>query len=74
LLLVDRSQVSKDHAEAAEQILNLIEAISENHPRFEIHGKLPPDARLEVALLSIFTDVVEFSVRAIQFFRRGTLG
>jgi hypothetical protein len=75
LRLVDsKSQVSKDHAQAAEQILNLIEAILENHPRFEIYGKLPPDPILQIDLLSIFTDVVEFSVRAFQFFRRGALG
>ncbi|KAF8853289.1 hypothetical protein BDZ45DRAFT_81093 [Acephala macrosclerotiorum] len=63
-------KVSKDHAQAAEQVLNLIEVISENHPRFEIYGKLPPDPILQIALLNIFTDVVEFSVRAFRFFRR----
>lgn len=67
-------QVSKDHAQAAEQVLNLIEVISENHPRFEIYGKLPPDPVLQIALLNIFTDVVEFSVLALQFFRRSALG
>ncbi|CZR62960.1 uncharacterized protein PAC_12857 [Phialocephala subalpina] len=62
--------VSKDNAQAAEQILNLIEVISESHPRFEIYGKLPPDPILQIALLNIFTDVVEFSVRAYRFFSR----
>lgn len=70
----DISQVSKDHAQAAEQVLNLIEVISENHPRFEIYGKLPPDPVLQITLLNIFTDVVEFSVRAFRFFRRSALG
>ena len=75
LVLVNRiSQISKDHAQAAEQVLNLIEVISENHPRFEIYGKLPPDPILQVALLNIFTDVVEFCVRAIWFFKRNALG
>jgi hypothetical protein len=68
------SQISKDHAQAAEQVLNLIEVISENHPRFEIYGKLPPDPILQIALLNIFTDVAEFSVRAIRFFKRNALG
>jgi hypothetical protein len=68
------SQISKDHAQAAEQVLNLIEVISENHPRFEIYGKLPPDPILQIALLNIFTDVVEFSARAIRFFKRNALG
>ncbi|KAH8762769.1 hypothetical protein F5882DRAFT_415593 [Hyaloscypha sp. PMI_1271] len=63
-------KVSKDHAQAAEQILNLIEVISENHPRFEVYGKLPPNPILQTALLNIFTDIVEFSVRAFRFFRR----
>ncbi|PMD64205.1 uncharacterized protein K444DRAFT_506864, partial [Hyaloscypha bicolor E] len=67
-------KVSKDHAQAAEQILNLIEVISENHPRFEVYGKLPPSPILQTALLNIFTDVVEFSVRAFRFFRRSALG
>jgi len=68
------SQVSKDHAQVAEQVLNLIEVISENNHRFEIYGKLPPDPILQIALLNIFTDVVEFSVRASQLFRGSTRG
>ena len=73
--LVERmSQVSKDHAQVAEQVLNLIEVISENHHRFEIYGKLPPDPILQIALLNIFTDVVEFSVRAFRLFRGSTRG
>ncbi|KAI9856968.1 MAG: hypothetical protein M1813_008684 [Trichoglossum hirsutum] len=66
-------QVSKDHYQAAEHILNLIRTISDSLPRFHIYEKLQPDPILQVALLNIFTDVVEFSVLAIQYFGRSVL-
>ena len=46
----------------------MIETISENFPRPEIYLKLQPDPSLEVSLLNVFTDVVEFSVQALQYF------
>ena len=57
-----------------EKVLNLIQKIAECLPRFEIYEILQEDAALQVALLNVFADVVEFSVRAAHFFQRGTLG
>ncbi len=57
-----------------EQVSNLLESITESLPRLEVYEKLQSDSILQVALLNVFTDVVDFSVRAFQFFRRGTLG
>lgn len=66
--------ISNDHSKATEQVSNLLESITESLPRLEVYEKLQSDKILQVALLNIFTDVVDFSVRAIQFFRRGTIG
>lgn len=68
------NQISDDHAKATEQVSNLLESITESLPRLEVYEKLRLDSILQVALLNVFTDVVDFSVRAFQFFRRGTLG
>ena len=46
----------------------MIEVISGNLPRLEIYLKLQPDPSLDVFLLNIFTDVVEFSVQAFRYF------
>lgn len=68
------NQISNDHSKTTEQISNLLESIIESLPRLEVYEKLQSDNILQVALLSIFTDVVDFSVQAFHFFRRGTLG
>ena len=46
----------------------MIEIISGNLPRLEIYLKLQPDPSLDVSLLNVFTDVVEFSVQAFRYF------
>ncbi|MCJ1411392.1 hypothetical protein MMC19_005481 [Ptychographa xylographoides] len=66
-------KVSNDDSEAVERILNIIQKIAECLPRFEIYENLQEDPVLQVALLNVFTDVVEFSVRAAHFFQRGTI-
>lgn len=48
--------------------------MSENLPRFDICEKLPSDHVLQIVLLNIFTDVVEFSVLALRYFGRGKIG
>ena len=68
------NQISNDHSKATEQVSNLLESITESLPRLEVYEKLQSDNILQVALLNIFTDVVDFSVRAFQFFRQRTLG
>ncbi len=67
-------QISNDHSKATEQVSNLLESITENLPRLEVYEKLQSDNILQVALLNIYTDVVDFSVRAFQFFQQRTLG
>ena len=67
-------KTSNDHSKATEQVSNLLESITESLPRLEVYEKLQSDNILQVALLNIFIDVVDFSVVAFQFFRRGTLG
>jgi len=52
----------------------LIETISDNLPRFTIYERVKSDGILQTALLNVFTDVVGFSVLAVQYFARGTLG
>ncbi|KAM0805845.1 hypothetical protein BDR22DRAFT_188133 [Usnea florida] len=64
-------QVSNDYSKATEKIFNLLESITESLPRLEIYQKLQSDGILQIALLNIFTDVVDFSVRAIHFFQQG---
>ncbi|KAF8246217.1 hypothetical protein K440DRAFT_553948 [Wilcoxina mikolae CBS 423.85] len=65
--------VSNDHARAAEEILNMIRTIKEDLPRFQIYEQLKSDPILDVALLNIFTDVVDFSVQVYQYFGRRAL-
>ncbi|MCJ1476865.1 hypothetical protein MMC13_005534 [Lambiella insularis] len=66
-------KISNDHAKATEEVVNLLELIIECLPRLEVYEKLQSERILQVALLHVFADVIEFSVRAFQFFRRGTL-
>lgn len=65
-------QVSGDHFHAAEQVLRLIRTISEALPRLEVYEKLGEEPILQLALLEIFTDIVEFSVRAVRYFKRSS--
>ena len=51
----------------------MIEIISGNLPRLEIYLKLQPDPSLDVSLLNVFTDVVEFSVQAFRYFGMGSI-
>jgi hypothetical protein len=48
--------------------------MSDDLPRFELYQKLHADPLLQTSLLQIFTDVVEFSVKAFQYFSRSTPG
>lgn len=52
----------------------MIETISDNLPRIEIYLRLRPDPHLDVSLLNVFTDVVEFSVKAFQYFGLSSIG
>jgi hypothetical protein len=52
--------MSKDHSEATETVLEVIQMISEGLPRFDMYEKLKLEQALQVALLNIFTDMVNF--------------
>lgn len=52
----------------------MIQTITDNLPRFELYKKLQADPSLQVALLNIFSDIVEFCVVAYKHFSRGSLG
>lgn len=54
-------------------ILRIITAMSENLPRFKIYQGLQSDPLLQVFLLQIFSEVVEFSVMA-NYFSQNSLG
>jgi len=66
--------MSKNHAQAAEDILTLIQTISENNPRFALYQSLPRSDILDAAFINIFADIVEFSVEATRFYRKGSIG
>jgi hypothetical protein len=42
--------------------------ISDNLSRLDVYEKLYDDPRFQIALVNVFTDVVEFAVRAYQYF------
>ena len=68
------TQVSSDYSKATEQVLNLLDSIAECLPRFEVYEKLQSDDILQVALLKVFTDVVDFSVRTFRFYKQNAIG
>ena len=52
----------------------MISVMSETLPRFEIYRQLQADLSLQTALLNVFTDVVEFSVKVYDYFKQSSLG
>jgi len=52
----------------------MIKTISDNLPRLSIYEKLNHDPALQTALLNIYSDVVEFSVRIFQYLKHPTIG
>ena len=68
-------QVSKDAAHAAEQVLRMIETTSECLPRLEIYEKLAEkDEILSATLVNVFTNIVNFAIKASDFYRQRTFG
>lgn len=61
--------MSQDHLEATEKSLAVVRAISDNLPRLDIYEQLHDDPRFRIALVDVFTDVVEYAVRAYEYFR-----
>jgi hypothetical protein len=52
----------------------MLEIITESLPRLELYKKLQSDKSLQIALLNIFTDIVEFCAVTYKYFKRGMLG
>ncbi|KAI5789536.1 hypothetical protein FPQ18DRAFT_294087, partial [Pyronema domesticum] len=67
--------VSNDYVRSAEEIFNMIKDIEMHLPRFEEYARLKfePDSILRIALLRIFTTIVEFSAKACYYFKRRTI-
>ncbi|CAG9947012.1 unnamed protein product [Clonostachys rosea f. rosea IK726] len=51
----------------------MLEIITESLPRLELYKKLQSDKSLQIALLNIFTDIVEFCAVTYKYFKRGML-
>ncbi|OCL06718.1 hypothetical protein AOQ84DRAFT_410315, partial [Glonium stellatum] len=66
-------QISDFHAGVAAKILEMIELMLESSPRFEIYEKLNEEPVLQTALLDMFTNVVELSMKIYQHFKHGSL-
>ncbi|CAH0044725.1 unnamed protein product [Clonostachys solani] len=64
---------SNFHAQVAQQITAMIEIITESLPRLDLYKKLQSDKGLQIALLNIFTDIVEFCAATYKYFKHRTL-
>ena len=53
---------------AAEQILNVVEMISDNLSRLDLYEQLHDDHRFKIGLVNLFADITEFAAHAYHFF------
>ena len=67
-------QVSDYHTQVTDQILDMLDMMSKNLPRFEIYEKLSDDHDLQTVLLDVFTSVVEYSVQVYDCLQTNVLG
>jgi hypothetical protein len=68
------TQISKYHALVVEQTATMLQTISDSLPRFQIYEKLHQDPIVQVALLNVFTDIVNFSLQVSRYFEGSALG
>ncbi|PTB65199.1 hypothetical protein BBK36DRAFT_1142195 [Trichoderma citrinoviride] len=61
-------QVSNCHSIIAEQLVVMIDTIHQTMGRINIYKQLPPNPALYTALLSVFTDVVNFCYISLDLF------
>ena len=73
-LLLTRFKTSQWHSDVAEHILSMIQIISNALPRLDLYEQLKTDASLQAALLNVYSDVLDFSLRVLRFVKRNTLG
>ena len=74
ILLLTTLKTSQWHSDVAEQILSMIQIISNALPRLDLYEQLKTDASLQDALLNVYSDVLDFSLRVLRFVKRNTLG
>ena len=53
-------------------VFDLLDAAHDALPRLELYQKLQASDELQIALLNVFTDIVNFSLHCYQYLRRGT--
>ncbi|KAH6698319.1 hypothetical protein BKA61DRAFT_622021 [Leptodontidium sp. MPI-SDFR-AT-0119] len=63
-------KLSKDHFDALERILRMIETISDCLPRLRIYEKLNKHPALQTAFLRLFTSIINFSVVTLRYLNR----
>jgi hypothetical protein len=54
--------------QAAQQILDVIEIISDNLPRLDLYEQLHDNPHFKASLVNLFADITEFAVHAYHFF------
>lgn len=65
--------VVNQNSRASDEITRLLETIAGCFRQIELYRELGMDPTLQVPLLALFTDVVDFSLTAIQHFGRRSL-
>ncbi|KAG4441335.1 hypothetical protein IFR05_003198 [Cadophora sp. M221] len=63
-------KLSKDHFDALERILRMIETVSDCLPRLRIYEKLNEHPALQTAFLQLFTSIINFSVVTLRYLNR----
>ncbi|KKY18716.1 putative nacht domain protein [Diplodia seriata] len=67
-------QVVQDNSRASEEIARLLETLAGCIRKIQLFEELGLDPTLQIPLLELFADVVDFSVKALEYFgRRGFL-
>ncbi|KAH7363842.1 hypothetical protein BKA65DRAFT_123437 [Rhexocercosporidium sp. MPI-PUGE-AT-0058] len=63
-------KLSKDHFDALERILRMIETVSDCLPRLRIYEKLNKHPALQTSFLQLFTSIIDFSVLTLRYLNR----
>lgn len=66
-------KVSEDHTRATEQILLLLETLDRAIIHVNIYEELEPDGEISAALLGLWSDIVDYCIRASQHYGRRTV-
>ncbi|KAL1623952.1 hypothetical protein SLS56_008077 [Neofusicoccum ribis] len=66
-------KVSDNHTRAIEQILLMLDTVSDAMGHVKLYEELKPDPDVSAALLRLFTGIVDYYIRSAQFFGRRTI-